>query len=419
VSTGGEARAGRDGAPPVPARQATRSAWLLIAMRAGYAYNWFDVGPALPRIGATFGVGPSDWGLLIAVFLVGAGAFQVPAGLLSRRYGARALSVGGAALLAGAAIGTAVAPTFPLLLLARGIAGAGAGFFFSPAIGLVAELFPAGRRGLPVGGFSSAFSGGAAIGILATTLLIPEVGWRPAILFGGLLLAALTAAGQFGIPTAAGGRPAGAPPSRKGLPAAVRFRGVWAVGFAFIGLEGATFATGQFIVPFGEQVRLWSAVLAGVVGMMFVLPSVVGGPVGGQVAERRRDHRTQFLLAAGIGAVALAAIPFAGPAEAVAIGATFSFVYGYIYAVMYVLPHFWREVPPEEIPLAIGLFNAIQLAGGAVVSFAFGWIVATRSYFVAWEYLAVAQVATLVALIALPSVAAAAGPPDAAAPVRP
>jgi predicted MFS family arabinose efflux permease len=408
-------------APPLSARESTRAAWILIAMRAGYAYNWFDVGPALPRIGATFGVGPSDWGLLIAVFLVGAGAFQVPAGFLARRYGARSLSIGGSALLAIAAIGSAFAPTFPLLLLARGLAGVGAASFFSPAIGLVAELFPPGRRGLPVGGFSSAFSGGAAVGILATALLIPEIGWRPSILLGGALLGLLTAAGALGIPAAAGGRPARPTPSRPRVPAALRFRGVWVVGFAFIGLEGATFATGQFIVPYGEQVRLWSAALAGVVGMMFVLPSVVGGPVGGQLAERRRDHRTQFLLASGVGAAALACIPIAGAAGAIAIGTTFSFSYGYVYAVMYVLPQFWPAVPREEIPLAIGLFNAMQLAGGALVAYLFGWVVATRSYPIAWESLAAVQLATLVALVALPTAAARppVGPPPAEATALP
>jgi MFS transporter, ACDE family, multidrug resistance protein len=391
--------------PELSPTSRTRATWVLIAARAGYAYNWFDIGPALPRIGAAFGVGPLDWGILIAVFLVGAGAFQVPAGFLARRYGARTLSIAGIAVLAGAALGSAAAPSFAWLVAARLIAGVGAALFFSPAIGLVASLFPPGRRGVPVGGFSSAFSAGAAAGVFATALLVPLVDWRAALALGGAGLGVLTLLAVLAIP-----RFAGAPPSRPvrdpgRIPSALRFRGVWAVGFAFVGFEGATFATGQFIVPFGEVVRGWSAAIAGAVGMMFVLPSIVGGPIGGSVAERRPNHRTQLVVVTLGGAAALALVPFAGLAAALALGSVFSFAYGFVYAVMYVIPHFWARVPTGEIPLAIGLFNAIQLAGGALVSFGFGWLVAAGSYPIAWEGVAAIQAATLIALVALPPTA--------------
>ncbi len=405
---------------PVDARTAARATWFLIALRAGYAYNWLDVGPALPAIGGTFSVGPAEWGLLVGIFLVGAGAFQVPAGLLARRYGPRPVALCGAGLLAVSASGSAFAPTFPALVAARLVAGVGAALFFSPAIGLVASLFPPGRRGLPVGGFSSAFSGGAAAGVLATALLVPVVGWRLALLFGGVGLGALTVLTVLAIPRRIGAaEPVAA--SRTGIPRALRYRGVWAVGLAFVGLEGASFATSQFIVPYAEAIRGWTPALAGVVGLAFVFPSVVGGPVGGVIAERRFNHRTQFVVVTVAAAGLLALIPIAGLAAAIAIGVLFSVFYGFLYAVMYVLPHFWSEVPREEIPLAIGLFNSMQLAGGAGVAAFFGVVVALRSYDVAWEVLAALQVATLIAIVALPATRppSAARPPDAAAPVLP
>jgi MFS transporter, ACDE family, multidrug resistance protein len=384
------------------AQSAARAAGALIALRAGYAYNWFDIGPAFPNIGATFAVGAADWGLLIAAFLVGAGLFQVPAGLLARRYGARTISLtGGAVLAAGAAL-SAVAPSFAMLVAARFGAGVGAGLFFSPAIGLIAGLFPPGHRGLPVGAFSSTFSGGAAAGVFATAVLVPVVQWRVALALGAAGLLLLTLLATALVPRSAGNvptAPAIIPGQRS---AALRFRGVWAIGLAFTGFEGAAFATGQFIVPFGEALRGWSAAVAGGVGTMFVLPSLAGGPVGGPVAERRTNHRTQLVLVTATGAVMVALIPFAGLAEILALGAVFSFAYGFVYAVMYVVPNFWPAVRAEEIPLAIGLFNALQLAGGAGFSFLFGWLVANFSYFVAWEALALIQAATLVALVALP-----------------
>ncbi len=404
--------------PELSPASRTRATGVLIAARAGYAYNWFDIGPALPRIGAAFGVGPLDWGILIAVFLVGAGTFQVPAGFLARRYGARAVSVAGIAILAGAALGSAAAPSFGWLVAARLVAGIGAALFFSPAIGLVASLFPAGRRGVPVGGFSSAFSAGAAAGVFATALLVPIVDWRAALALGGAGLGVLAVLVALALP-----RSTGAPAPRvraegSPIPPALRFRGVWAVGVAFVGFEGATFATGQFIVPFGEAIRGWSAAIAGTVGLLFVLPSIVGGPIGGSVAERRPDHRTQLAVVTVGGAAALALVPYAGLGAALALGSIFSFAYGFVYAVMYVLPHFWPRVPPEEIPLAIGLFNAIQLAGGALVSFGFGWLVAARSYAFAWEVVAAIQAGTLLALVALPPTLAV-GRPGGGEPGRP
>ncbi len=353
-------------------------------------------------------------GILVAAFLVGAGLLQVPAGLLSLRYGARAVSLAGVGLLAVAGAASAFAPTFGALVGLRVAAGAGAGLFFSPAIGLVASLYPTGHRGLPVGTFSSAFSAGAALGLVGSSALLPVVGWRVALLVGGVPLGVLALVALALIP-----RRAGAPPVRRpsrGIPAALRYPPVWVIGVAFVGLEGASFATGQFIVPWGESIRGWSILLAGAVGMTFVFPSVFGGPVGGAIAERHANHRTQFTVAVLGGAAVLAVLPWAGLPAAIGIGILFSFSYGFVYAVMYVLPHFWRDLTSAEVPLAIGLFNSIQLTGGAIVASLFGWVLGLKGYAIAWEFLAAVTVAFLLALVALrPTRAVADGPPDAAA----
>ncbi len=387
-------------APGSGAAGRVRATVLLTALRFGYAYNWFDIGPALPRIGASFGVGPAAWGLLAGVFLLGAGLLQVPAGLLARRWGERVVVLLGAASLAAAALAGAFAPSYAELLASRLAAGAGAGLFFSPAIGWVGRLFAPGRRGVPVGTFSSAFSGGAAAGVFGSAVLLPRVGWREDLALGALGLIALTVLTATAIPSSAGGR-APSRPSGPARNAAWRGRSAIAVGLAFVGFEGASFATGQFIVPWGEVVRLWPAWLAGAVGTAFVLPSVVGGPAGGWLAERSPRRRTQMAVATALAAVALATLPFAGLAAALALGAAFSFGYGFVYAVMYVLPHYWADLSPSELPLAIGLFNAIQLGGGALVSAGFGRIVAGSSYAVGWAALAAIQAAALLALFAV------------------
>ena len=397
----GETTADPSGAArPVPPGPALRATVLLIALRTAYAYNWFSIGPALPSVSRAFGVAPSAWGILIAAFLIGAGAAQVPSGLLARRYGTRAISLVGTGLLGGAAAASAFAPTYASLVVLRGLAGAGAGLFFSPAIALVGSLHAEGHRGVPVGVFSSAFSAGAGLGVFASALLIPYIGWRGALLFGGLLLLGLLLPSVAAIPSTVG-RPAPSP-SRGQIPFALRSPAVWAMGVAFIGLEGASLSAGQYFVPFAESVHGWSPTLAGALGALFVFPSVFGGPVGGRLTERSRRRRSHMVLATAVPAVLLLLVPAVGLAATAAIGIAFSVSYGMVYAMMYVLAPYLPGLPPEEVPLAIGLFNGVQLCGGAGVAFAAALVVGTWGYSWAWVLLGLATLAPLGVLALVP-----------------
>ncbi|MGI0132583.1 MAG: MFS transporter [Thermoplasmata archaeon] len=391
-----------------------RATVALIGLRVFYAYNWLDIGPALPAIGRTFGLTAIDWGYLVAAFLVGAALLQVPAGLLARRWGTRRVSLVGALLLGGSAVAIVVAPNFATLLALRVVSGAGAGLFFSPAIALVASLHPEGSRGLPVGVFSSAFSAGAGLGVFASAVLVPVIGWRDALALGGVVLLALLVVAERQIPREAGGPPtplARSPHPGARLPAALRSPAVWAIGFAFMGLEGASLSSGQYFVPYAQLVRGWNPVLAGAIGALFVVPSVFGGPVGGRLAEERTNRRTQMLLlTAGPGAL-LALVPFAGIGGIAAIATTFSFAYGMVYAIMYILPSYLPGLHLDDAPLAIGLFNGLQLGGGAMIAALVGATVGAFGYVVAFELMAGLTVATLVMLAGVPATAARANRP--------
>ncbi|MHB1434853.1 MAG: MFS transporter [Thermoplasmata archaeon] len=400
----------RAGAPPA---SPGRSLAVLIALRIGYAYNWFNVSAALPGIGAQFDVGPGEWGLLLAAFLVAAGVMQVPAGLLSRRFGARALSLAGAGLLGAASLAGAFAPSFDALLALRAVAGTGAALFFSPAIGLVAGLYPEGKRGLPLGSFTTAFSAGAALGVFGSALLVSATSWPVAFLAGGIGLLVLTGVGAAVIPKSVGSparRPA-SEESRRAVRDVLRSPALWAIGIAFIGLEGAAFATGQFLLPFGLAFRGWSPALAGAIEAMFLLPSVAGGPLGGPLAERSTFRRAQLLIGGSLAGISVVFLPWAGAGAALAIGIVFAFTYGFVYSVMYVLPHYLPGLSSPEIPLAIGLFNSVQLAGGGLVALAFGQIVAASGYTVAWVALGFIVIGTLAAMLIVPRTGRMPAPP--------
>lgn len=352
----------------------------------------------MPALSGEFGVSPTAWGTLLGAFLVGAGALQIPSGLLARRYGPRRVALAGAALLGGAALLSAAAPTFPLLVLGRFAAGAGAGLFFSPAIAVVGAVHPEGARGVPVGLFSSAFSFGAGLGVVGTALLLPVVGWRGSLAFGAVAMLLLWLVAEAGIPRETARTPGSAPRSLRLL----RSPALWGIGLAFVGLEGASISAGQYFVPFAESVHGWSVALAGAVAAVFVFPSFAGGPVGGWFAERSDRRRLQMLLATAVPAVPLALLPFAGLGPTVGIALVFSFGYGMVYAMMYVLAHYLPEVPPSDVSLAIGLFNGIQLAGGAAVTQLVGAVIDAGGYALGWETLAALVIVPLVFLLAVP-----------------
>jgi MFS family permease len=396
--------------PSVSPAAAARATVALILLRIAYAYNWFDIGPGFPALSATFDLTPTDWGILLAAFLAGAGLWQVPSGLLARRYGTRIVSIAGAALLGGASLASAASPSFDVLVGVRFLAGAGAGLFFSPAIALVGSLHAEGRRGVRVGIFSSAFSAGAGLGVFGSALLIPYIGWRGSLAVGGVALLVLVLAGLLLIPDGAG-RPEPRPPARSLVaPGGVlRSRAVWAIGLAFVGLEGASISAGQYFVPFAEQVRGWAPALAGGVGAVFVFPSFFGGPVGGRLVERDARRRTQMLLATAGPASLLFFVPYLGLAGIVVVAAVFSVGYGMVYAMMYVLAYYLPGVGAPELPLAIGLFNGIQLAGGACVSLVAGDVIARWGYASGWEVLTAMVLVPLALLAFVPRTGTAAG----------
>ena len=205
-------------------------------------------GLALPSIGTAYSVGPAQWGLLAAAFLVGAACCRfrpVPRppvrgahGLPRRSRPARGER---RRLRRGPVPPRSIRPSSRRGRRRRPI------LFASDRSGR--ESLPRRSPGIPVGGFSSAFSAGAALGVVGSALLIPLIGWQLSLVLGGAVLGVITLLGIVLIPATAGAAPPKPSVRRTHLPAALRYRGVWAIGIAFIGLEGATFATGQFLVP--------------------------------------------------------------------------------------------------------------------------------------------------------------------------
>ncbi len=349
---------------PAPARD--RALLSLVGARALYAYNWYNVGPIQLAVAAGLAVSFGTVSEALSLFLVGVGLFQVPAGMLSLRWGARRTSLLGIALMSVAAVGSAFAPTFLLFLGSRFLVGLGAALFFSPAIGLVARYYRQGGQGFAIGLYNGAFNLGAGIAVFVAALLSSWIGWRGSLLLGGLLLGAVTVENLLVLPRLPEPTvpyPAIAAQTR----AVLKERELWVLGSAFLGFWVAEFAIAQYYVPWAVTVLHLSPAVAGGMDAVLVISSVVGGPLGGWLAERVRHPTRLMALSAGVTALAAAAIPFAPAWTLWGLSAVYGTFVGVVFAGIYLMAAQLPRISQERIPLAVGLVNGIQVSVGSLV----------------------------------------------------
>ncbi|OIJ35721.1 hypothetical protein BK826_06730 [Rothia kristinae] len=132
------------------------------------------VAPVLPQFAASFGVGAAASGAVISAFALMRVAGAPAAGPLVTRLGERAVYLWGLGIVAGSSLATAFAPSYPLLLVLRGIGGVGSVMFTVSAMGLIARLSPPDIRGRVSGYYATAFLTGnimgPVIGAAAATL---------------------------------------------------------------------------------------------------------------------------------------------------------------------------------------------------------------------------------------------------------
>src|SRR6476620_10334970 len=127
--------------------------------------------PVVPLYARQFDVPLSAIGLTIAVYGLARFLVNLPAGMSSDRYGrSHALAVGGLITVVGN-IFCAISPSYLPFLIARFIAGLGAGFVLAASQIMLADISTPERRGRIMATYSGVFSFAVGIGPLAGGLL--------------------------------------------------------------------------------------------------------------------------------------------------------------------------------------------------------------------------------------------------------
>jgi MFS family permease len=117
-----------------------------------------------------------------------------------------------------------------------------------------------------------------------------------------------------------------------------------------------------------------------------ILAEVFGGPIGGWFAERRADMRRILVLWGIAGAGGLALIPFVPALALWPLFVFLGFANGVLFAVLYLIPTYLPEGRGDNLALAIGFVNSVQLFIGSLFAVVFGVLVGVVGYTVGWLF---------------------------------
>jgi MFS family permease len=336
----------------------------------------FLLAAASPQAGPELGFGPIGLGLYTTAFFLAASVASRPAGRLIERIGwptAMRLTALGAAstLLLIAAFGRSTITLSLLLILAAGFYG-----FANPAANLaLARYVRAGRRGTFFGLKHAGIPGSTLLAGLAVPLINLNVGWRWSYVAaaGVAVLLLLLIPREAPPPQAVQTTPAGVSTV---MPVRDMRRLTLVAGL----ITSAPGALATFTVSAGlaaglsEAAAGWTLSVAG-------LSSIVARGVFGSLADRGFHVARLFVGVIAIGAVFMVGLAFgSGPAFVVLSIITFATAWGWP-GLLTLLVVTGNSARPAE---ATAQTQAGVFVGAGLAPPAFGWLVATAGYTIAW-----------------------------------
>ena len=155
--------------------------------------------PVLPLYAQSFGVSQTAIGATVAVYGLARVFLGLPTGQVADRFGRRnALALGGAVTVLGN-LWCAAAGTYVELLLARLIAGTGAGIVPTAGLIVLADIASPATRGRTLAIYQGVFLFAVGIGPFPGGFLAERFGLEAPFLVYGIMGAVVTALAWFGV----------------------------------------------------------------------------------------------------------------------------------------------------------------------------------------------------------------------------
>jgi MFS family permease len=253
-----------------------------------------------------FGITPAQLSVFIFLQLGVYAVMQVPTGVLVDRFGPRRLLVAASLIMGSAQLIFAVAPSYPVALVARGLLGCGDALTFVSVLRFAATHLSARRYPVLVALTGMIGTAGNVVATLPLTMLLHRWGWGASFATAALLSLA-GAVGVLLLVSDAAPRPpvtGGLAEVRAGVVAvASRVRAAWALpgtrlGFwvHFACMSSAT----AFGVLWGDEYLIravgFSAAAAGAVLMSGVIAAALASPLIGWLIGHRPVVRVPLAL---------------------------------------------------------------------------------------------------------------------------
>jgi MFS family permease len=134
------------------------------------------ISPVLPQYALSFSIPVELIGWAVSAFALARMVMDVPAGLLADRFGRKINMMGGLVLIILSSVGAGLATSYPLLILARIIEGAGSALYVTSSTTWVAQISAGESRGRYMSLYSALIFAGTSFG--------PTVGGYSAVHLG-------------------------------------------------------------------------------------------------------------------------------------------------------------------------------------------------------------------------------------------
>src|SRR3954451_6425553 len=152
--------------------------FVLAAIQFTTVVDFLIIMPLGPQYMRVFAINPGQFGLIVSAYAVSAGICGIAASFFLDRFDRKLALL---SLYSGFTIGTlfcALAPTYPLLVAARVVAGAFGGVAGALILAIIGDVVPEHRRGAATGLVMSSFSVASICGVPLGLVLATNVNWH-------------------------------------------------------------------------------------------------------------------------------------------------------------------------------------------------------------------------------------------------
>lgn len=175
--------------PITRAEKPTKFRWFMVFLAfLAIVTNYMDranLAVALPYMNTELHLSSGESGLILGAFFWTYAAFQIPAGMLVDRLGAKAVFAAAVVWWSIFTMATGLARGAASLLGLRFLLGVGEAGAFPAATKFVERWFPPTERGLASGIYDCGARGGTLIALPICTAIITAYGWKASFLFTG------------------------------------------------------------------------------------------------------------------------------------------------------------------------------------------------------------------------------------------